>query len=136
MKGKTASGISAKVSLYMLIRKKPACDEILAASFCWTFRWLLNNNHVQQELPWLLLELIFMWLTPKKIIFVCTVFLFIYTVNDLWNAASYTCPANSMNCNPQNLPFRLSNSVIDECLFRINSIIKYAFIWRRILIVH
>ena len=52
---------------------------------------LLSKNFVKQRLhenfripaPWL----------TKEIIFVCTVFLFLYTVNALWEDA-YTCPIN------------------------------------------
>ncbi len=56
---------------------------------------LLSKNFVKQRLhenfripaPWL----------TKEIIFVCTVFLFLYTVNALWEDA-YTCPINVVNC--------------------------------------
>jgi len=56
---------------------------------------LLSKNFVKQKLhenfripaPWL----------TKEIIFVCTVFLFLYTVNALWEDA-YTCPINVVNC--------------------------------------
>ena len=54
---------------------------------------LLSKNFVKQRLhenfripaPWL----------TKEIIFVCTVFLFLYTVNALWEDA-YTCPIYAM----------------------------------------
>ena len=55
---------------------------------------LLSKNFVKQRLhenfripaPWL----------TKEIIFVCTVFLFLYTVNALWEDA-YTCPIYAVN---------------------------------------
>ena len=59
---------------------------------------LLSKNFVKQRLhenfripaPWL----------TKEIIFVCTVFLFLYTVNALWEDA-YICPIYAMNCTTE-----------------------------------
>ena len=83
---------------------------------------LLSKNFVKQRLhenfripaPWL----------TKEIIFVCTVFLFLYTVNALWEDA-YTCPIYAMNQGtsfPRLLEFHLHctiksvNSHIGICL--------------------
>ena len=60
-----------------------------------TFRWASEQKFCEAELHEIF-RIPAPWLT-KEIIFVCTVFLFLYTVNALWEDA-YTCPINAVNC--------------------------------------
>ena len=74
---------------------------------------LLSKNFVKQRLhenfriqaPWL----------TKEIIFVCTVFLFLYTVNALWEDA-YTCTINAVNCTTKSAIYVVELRLLDECL--------------------
>ena len=74
---------------------------------------LLSKNFVKQRLhenfripaPWL----------TKEIIFVCTVFLFLYTVNALWEDP-YTCPINAVNCTTKSAIYVVELRLLDECL--------------------
>ena len=52
----------------------------------------------------------------KEIIFVCTFFLFLYIVNDLWNAV-YTCPANIMNRTTKSAIYVMELWLWDGCLW-------------------
>ena len=74
---------------------------------------LLSKNFVKQRLHEIF-RIPAPWLT-KEIIFVCTVFLFLYTVNALWEDA-YTCPINAVNCTTKSAIYVVELRLLDECL--------------------